>query len=95
MQNPIWNFTITVKKEKEYRSSIYPLNCIKGLKKGKRACAPMPYAMKFNWAGEAIHGSDNLPGFNASHGCVRVLEEDAKWINNFVDIGTKITIKRY
>ncbi|OGT46163.1 MAG: hypothetical protein A3E83_04385 [Gammaproteobacteria bacterium RIFCSPHIGHO2_12_FULL_41_20] len=44
--------------------------------------APMPYCMYF-YGGQALHGSpNNLPGFNASHGCVRLLVDDAEWLRN-------------
>lgn len=41
--------------------------------------AKMPYCMFF-FRGFAMHASQ-LPGFHASHGCVRMLYEDAKWLN--------------
>lgn len=66
--------------------------------------APMPYCMFFN-DGYAFHGSPNeVPGFNASHGCVRLFVDDARWLNQeFVEIpnatngnkGTKVIIKTY
>ncbi len=42
--------------------------------------APMPYCMFFN-GGYALHGSFDVPGYHASHGCVRLFIEDARWIN--------------
>jgi len=42
--------------------------------------APMPYCMFFK-GGYALHGSYEVPGYNASHGCVRLFPEDAKWLN--------------
>jgi len=56
--------------------------------------APMPYCMFFK-GGFAIHGSNDLPGYNASHGCVRTLTRDAKWLNQeFITIGvTKVIVK--
>lgn len=42
--------------------------------------APMPYGMFFE-GGYALHGSNEVPGYNASHGCVRLFKEDAKWLN--------------
>jgi len=58
--------------------------------------APMPWAMFFNKAGYAFHGSPNVPGQNASHGCVRIFTDDAKWLNqNFVEIGTTVIINPY
>jgi L,D-transpeptidase ErfK/SrfK len=54
--------------------------------------APMPYCMHF-YNGFAIHGSSELPGKNASHGCVRLYTADAEWLNkNFIKIGTEIKI---
>jgi L,D-transpeptidase ErfK/SrfK len=45
-----------------------------------RGGAPMPYCMFFH-GGFALHGSYDVPGYNASHGCVRLLVPDAKWLN--------------
>ncbi len=57
--------------------------------------APMPFCMFFN-GGYAIHASTDVPGQNASHGCVRVYFEDAKWLNHeFVEKGTRVIIKPY
>jgi hypothetical protein len=65
--------------------------------------APMPYCMYFN-GGEAVHGSTDVQFANASHGCVRVHIDDAKWLRyHFVEgptaansfRGTKVIIKPY
>lgn len=54
--------------------------------------APMPYCMFFH-GGYAMHASV-LPGYHASHGCVRMFYEDAQWLNrNFVEHGTKVIIR--
>ncbi len=45
-----------------------------------RGGAPMPYCMFFH-GGFALHGSYDVPGVNASHGCVRLFVPDAKWLN--------------
>ncbi len=45
-----------------------------------RGGAPMPYCMFFH-GGFALHGSYEVPGYNASHGCVRIFVPDAKWLN--------------
>lgn len=60
-----------------------------------RGGAPMPYCMHFK-GGYAMHGSPTVPGFHASHGCVRLFTDDAKWLNqNFVDTGsTKVMIQK-
>ena len=52
--------------------------------------APMPYCMYFH-GGYALHASE-VPGYKASHGCVRLFYEDAEWLNkNFIEIGKKST----
>lgn len=53
--------------------------------------APMPYCMHY-YNGYALHGA-LLPGFNASHGCVRLFNDDAKWLNkHFVRVGSKVIV---
>jgi lipoprotein-anchoring transpeptidase ErfK/SrfK len=50
--------------------------------------------------GYALHGSSSVPGYRASHGCVRMFIEDARWLNEeFVTIsedsfmkGTRVVI---
>lgn len=60
-----------------------------------RGGAPMPYCMFFN-KNYALHGSYEVPNYNASHGCVRLMPSDAAWLsNNFVRIGTTVVIKPY
>lgn len=66
--------------------------------------APMPYCMYFN-NGQALHGEPSgLPGYNASHGCVRMYVSDAEWLRyDFVEgpnaannyRGTKVVVKGY
>lgn len=57
--------------------------------------APMPFCMHF-YGGYALHGSATVPGYHASHGCVRLFVDDAQWLNeDFVDVGkTKVIIRR-
>ena len=57
--------------------------------------AKMPYCMHF-YRGYALHGSSTVPGQHASHGCIRLFIEDAKWLNqNFIAVGrTKVKIVR-
>lgn len=61
--------------------------------------APMPYCMHF-YRGYALHGSTTVPGYRASHGCIRMFIEDARWLNEeFIDLpysnlkGTKVVIE--
>lgn len=56
----------------------------------------MPYCMFFH-GGYALHGSYEVPGYNASHGCVRMFIKDAQWLNQeFTDDGerTLVLIRR-
>ena len=49
----------------------------------------MPYCMYFH-KGLALHGSADIPGYRASHGCVRMFTGDAKWLNQeWVVIGNE------
>lgn len=60
-----------------------------------RGGAPMPYCMFFSKY-YAIHGSNDVPNHNASHGCVRVTPSDAHWLSHqFIRIGTKVIVKPY
>ncbi|MDX2345868.1 MAG: L,D-transpeptidase [Legionella sp.] len=85
-RTPSGTYHIISKRGKHCRSSRYPLG---------RGGAPMPYCMFFSKY-YAIHGSPNVPKYNASHGCVRVKPHDARWLyKNFMHIGTKVIIKSY
>jgi len=68
------------KKEIDCESNVFPIG---------RGGAKMPYCMYF-YRGFALHGSDNVPGYRDSHGCVRLFTEDAKWLNEkFIDLPSK------
>ena len=57
--------------------------------------APMPYCMFYSRY-YAVHGSYDVPNYNASHGCVRVQPSAARWLHqNFMNIGTKVVIGSY
>ena len=57
--------------------------------------APMPYCMKFH-GGYALHGSYEVRPYNASHGCIRILPEDARWLSqNLVRPGTRVIVRPY
>jgi hypothetical protein len=67
------------------RSNLYPIDCA-----NKRICGhKMPHYMPFHRDGTGLHGDRWLVGRNASHGCVRMLMTDARWLNKrfaFVDM---------
>lgn len=57
--------------------------------------AKMPFCMFFSKY-YAIHGSYDVPHYNASHGCIRVTPNDAKWLSkSFIQIGTKVIVHSY
>lgn len=79
-------YTIVRKGGVKCISSKYPL---------PKGGAPMPYCMHF-FRGYALHGSYEVPGYHASHGCIRLFVDDAKWLNQeFAEPGTKIIVKSY
>ncbi|MDP3558984.1 MAG: L,D-transpeptidase [Legionellaceae bacterium] len=66
---------------------------------GNNGGAQMPFCMHF-FQGYALHGSNDVPGYSASHGCIRLFIEDARWLNEeFIEVpggggfqGTKVVI---
>ncbi len=85
-RTPRGEFKVHRKGSSYCRSGKYPL---------PRGGAPMPHCMHF-YRGYAIHGSPDVPNRNASHGCIRVLPKDAKWLNkNFIDVGTTVVVRPY
>ena len=80
-------FRVYSKKGADCKSSKYPIETNGG--------ARMPYCMHFN-GGYSIHGAYEVPNYNASHGCIRVLPSAAKWLNeNFMNVGTTVIVKSY
>lgn len=59
-----------------------------------RGGAPMPYCMFFH-GNFALHGSPNVPGYNASHGCVRMFTSDAEWLNQDFTSGSRVRVIVY
>jgi len=53
--------------------------------------APMNWFMRLNWQGVGMH-TGHLPGYPASHGCIRMPEEIAKMIYQRVKLGTPVTV---
>ncbi|MCR9192096.1 MAG: L,D-transpeptidase [Gammaproteobacteria bacterium] len=75
------------KKGENCKSSMYPVETHGG--------ARMPYCMHFNGA-YSIHAAYDVPNHNASHGCIRVLPDAARWLNeDFMDVGTTVVVKPY
>lgn len=54
--------------------------------------AQMPFFLRLSCGDFGLHAG-NLPGYPASHGCVRLPEENAKQLYSMVPIGTLVEIK--
>lgn len=85
-------FRFFSKENERCRSNVYPVG---------RGGAKMPFCMYYH-KGFAMHGSHDIPGYRASHGCIRMFTRDAEWLNhNFVEVsndknnflGTKVTVR--
>ena len=76
-ETPTGTFTILEKKV-THRSTTYDN-------------APMPYMQRLTSKGIAIHAGD-LPGYPASHGCIRLPNEFAKRLYGITAIGTPVMI---
>jgi L,D-transpeptidase-like protein len=72
-ESPIGRFQI-LEKRKIYRSIRYDN-------------APMPWMMRLNWYGVAMHGGHN-PGYAASHGCIRLPVAFAQKLFTIADVGS-------
>ena len=59
----------------------------------KYSNAPMPYMQRLTWSGVALHAG-RVPGYPASHGCIRFPRAFAKRLYGLTDFGTKVTITR-
>ena len=53
--------------------------------------APMPYMERLTWDGVAMHGGD-LPGYPASHGCVRLPLEFSRQLYQATKLGTTVVV---
>jgi hypothetical protein len=67
-----------LQKDKHHRSNTYNN-------------APMPNMNRLTWSGVALHAGD-LPGYPASHGCVRLPLEFSEKLFGITEIGTPVII---
>ncbi len=79
-ETPAGIFAI-VEKNKEHRSNMYD-------------DAKMPHMQRITWNGIAMHGGP-LPGYAASHGCVRMPFDFAAMLFNKTRIGMRVIISPY
>ncbi|MEA2905540.1 MAG: hypothetical protein QOI12_2927 [Alphaproteobacteria bacterium] len=76
-ETPAGVFSV-VEKDKDHRSSLYD-------------DAWMPHMLRITWNGIALHGGP-LPGYAASHGCIRMPFGFAEKLFNKVNLGTRVII---
>jgi lipoprotein-anchoring transpeptidase ErfK/SrfK len=55
--------------------------------------APMPYMQRLTWYGIALHAG-RVPGYPASHGCIRLPRSFAKKLYGMTDYGTSVTVTK-
>jgi L,D-transpeptidase catalytic domain len=76
---PVGVFTV-IQKDRYHRSNIYSL-------------APMPYMQRITWSGVALH-QGVLPGYPASHGCIRMSTDFAVRLWGITKLGTRVIVSR-
>ena len=72
-------FTV-IQKQRWHRSNLY-------------SAAPMPYMQRITWSGVALHAGV-LPGYPASHGCIRLTEDFAIRLWQLTKLGNRVIIAR-
>lgn len=76
-KTPTGVFTILQKRRKHFSSTYNN--------------APMPNMQRLTWRGIALHAG-NLPGYPASHGCVRLPKEFSRHLFKVTHLGTSVII---
>jgi len=74
---PMGVFSV-IQKQKYHRSNIY-------------SGAPMPYMQRITWSGVAMHAGV-LPGYPASHGCIRMPMAFAVKMWNWTRMGARVVV---
>ena len=74
---PTGSFRI-LQKRKDHKSNLYD-------------DAPMPFMQRLTWDGVALHGGA-IPGYPASHGCVRLPTAFAAKLFGITDLGANVMI---
>lgn len=57
--------------------------------------APMPFAQRIDQYGIALHGGEPLPGYPASHGCIRLPTKFAALLFEATSVGTPVYVGGY
>ena len=76
---PLGVFSV-ISKQRWHRSNIY-------------SAAPMPYMQRITWSGIALHAGV-VPGYPASHGCIRLTDNFAVQLWHLTKRGARVIIAR-
>ena len=76
---PMGVFSV-IQKQKWHQSNIY-------------SGAPMPYMQRITWSGVALHAGV-LPGYPASHGCIRMPHDFAVRLYGITKMGARVFVTR-
>jgi hypothetical protein len=76
-ETPTGVFTI-LQRDIDHRSNLYD-------------DAPMPYMQRLTWGGVALHGG-HLPGYPASHGCIRLPQSFARLLYGVTRLGMTVIV---
>ena len=77
---PLGVFSI-IEKDRYHRSNLY-------------SAAPMPYMQRITWSGVALH-EGLLPGYPASHGCIRMSHDFARKLWPITKLGVRVVVARH
>jgi L,D-transpeptidase catalytic domain len=81
-ETPTGVFTI-LQKNKDHKSNLY--------KDSRNQPSAMPYMQRLTWDGIALH-SGNLPGYPASHGCVRMPDGFSRRLFGETELGMTVIV---
>src|SRR5689334_19829265 len=70
-----------IQKEREHYSNLYD-------------DASMPFMQRITWSGIALHAGP-LPGYAASHGCVRMPHDFARRLFDLTKVGMRVIVARH
>jgi hypothetical protein len=70
-----------IEKDRYHRSNLY-------------SNAPMPYMQRITWSGVALH-EGVLPGYPASHGCIRMSHDFAQKLWPITKLGVRVIVTRH
>lgn len=79
-ETPLGTFPI-LQKARWHRSNLY-------------SNAPMPFMQRLTWDGIALHAG-HLPGYPASHGCIRMPTAFARALFDMTELGSVVSVTDY